>query len=393
MSVLKIGKSMIGLIILIMLLFSYGNVYASNQITLTVSDVSADSGESVKVPIQLSNNSGVAGMMFSVTYDKDLTLESINRGDALESLDFTISGDLNANPVNIMFDGLEADDTNGVVAVLNFKVSSNSKKILKIDLSYDKGNIFDNDLNDVEVILVNGTITINNANTEWPSHSQESNVEENEPVTDVTVKEDVIEKEDIEIKEDVETEENSFEIYFTDVNKNDWYYGAVEYAVNNKLFNGISKEQFAPNNLLSRAMLVTVLWRADGEIKIDKNCEFDDVASGMYYEDAVIWAKENGIVTGVSETEFAPDLYITREQIATIMFRYAVYKGYDTNITDINLFSYEDYTDISAYAVEAMQYACASGLIKGKANALIAPKDNATRAETATILQRFLENN
>ena len=117
---------------------------------------------------------------------------------------------------------------------------------------------------------------------------------------------------------------------------------------------------------------------------------FADVDMGAYYASAVIWAKQNGIVNGVTKTEFAPDENITREQIAAIMFRYAQYKGMEAVTLEENL-HFDDANEISEYAVSAMNWAVGKGLMKGKSATTINPKDNATRAEIAAILQRYIE--
>ena len=181
---------------------------------------------------------------------------------------------------------------------------------------------------------------------------------------------------------------------FEDVKKNDWFYENVKYVVENKLMNGVAGTQFAPNDTLTRAMLVTVLYRNEGEPAVNKSLPFADVGMGAYYTNSVIWAKQNGIVNGVSETEFAPDIKITREQIAAIMYRYAKYKGYDVSVGEnTNIFSYDDAESISEYAIAAMQYVVGSGLLKGKSASTLNPQDYATRAEIAAVLQRFIENN
>ena len=179
---------------------------------------------------------------------------------------------------------------------------------------------------------------------------------------------------------------------FNDVKADAWYADAVKFAVENGLMNGVSDTEFAPNATLTRAMLVTILYRNDGEPETADNTVFEDVATGSYYEKAVAWAKANGIVDGYSETEFAPDANITREQIATIMHRYATYKNYDVN-GSADILDREDYAEISDYAVSAMQYMVASGLMNGKTNTTLEPQDKATRAEIATILQRFITSN
>ena len=181
---------------------------------------------------------------------------------------------------------------------------------------------------------------------------------------------------------------------FEDVKESDWFFEDVKYANVNELMNGISETEFAPNDKLTRAMLVTVLYRLEGEPATNRSIPFADVDMGAYYANAVIWAKQNGIVNGVSETEFAPNDNITREQIAAIMHRYAQYKGIDVSIGEnTNILSYDDFDSISEYAIASMQYACGSGLIKGKTTSTLNPLDNATRAEIAAILHRFIEAN
>ena len=181
---------------------------------------------------------------------------------------------------------------------------------------------------------------------------------------------------------------------FTDVSENDWFFESVKYANENGLMGGTTNTSFAPNEPLTRGMLVTILYRADGEPAVNKSIPFSDVAANAYYANATIWAQQNGIVNGVTENAFAPDDNITREQIAAIMFRYAKYKGYDVSVgEDTNILSYTDAESISEYAIASMQYAVGSGLMKGKSDSTINPLDNATRAEVAAILQRFIETN
>lgn len=193
----------------------------------------------------------------------------------------------------------------------------------------------------------------------------------------------------IEITESVS---NSFE----DVSTSDWYYADVEYASENGLMSGMSETSFAPNDKLTRAMLVAVLYRVDGEINAVDNImddSFEDVDKDAYYADAVYWAKSNGIVSGTTDTTFAPNENITREQIAAIILRYAQYKDIaPTGAWAIRL-NYTDLEDISDYAVEAVMYCKLKEIIQGKDDNTFAPNDYATRAETAAILHRFMEMN
>lgn len=177
---------------------------------------------------------------------------------------------------------------------------------------------------------------------------------------------------------------------FDDVDTSDWFYDAVQYAVENGLCNGISDTEFAPSMEINRAMFVTILYRYEKEPLINSESKFNDVVANSYYEKAVIWAEEMGLVNGMSDTEFAPQNIITREQIVTIMYRFAKYKGLITNIEEnTNILSYEDYDNISEYAIPAMQWACGNEIINGKTPSTLEPKDTATRAEVVTMLMRF----
>lgn len=181
---------------------------------------------------------------------------------------------------------------------------------------------------------------------------------------------------------------------FGDVSENNWFFENVRYVVQNKLFSGTSANKFEPNMPITRGMLVTVLYRAEGEPAVNKSIPFADVKASDYFANAVIWAEDNNIVTGISETEFAPNRNVTREQFAAIMYRYAKYKGYDVPTGEnTNILSYTDAKSISEYATTAMQYAIGTGLITGKTQNTINPKDYATRAESAAILQRFYDGN
>ncbi|MBE7051589.1 MAG: hypothetical protein E7395_03360 [Ruminococcaceae bacterium] len=184
---------------------------------------------------------------------------------------------------------------------------------------------------------------------------------------------------------------------FDDVDDDDWFYENVRYTNENSLMNGTSKTTFAPNAVITRAMLITVIYRAEGEPDIDKDsgdAGFEDVDSKAYYANAVVWGQKNGIIKGYSETEFAPDDNVTREQIAAIMHRYAQYKKYDVSTDkDSNIHLYDDYESISEYAIESMKYAVSNNILRGKTESTLNPSDSATRAEVAAILNRFIEAN
>ena len=179
---------------------------------------------------------------------------------------------------------------------------------------------------------------------------------------------------------------------YTDVDDNDWFYEAVEYVTDNGIMNGTSAITFAPNVSTTRGMIVTMLYRMEGEPTVKGENPFTDVAVNQYYADPVIWAAANGIVKGTSDTTFAPNQDITREQLTAILYRYAQYKGYDISVgEDTNILSYSDAESVSSYAVSAMQWAVGSSLINGISGNL-EPQGGATRAQVATMLMRFAEN-
>ena len=178
---------------------------------------------------------------------------------------------------------------------------------------------------------------------------------------------------------------------FDDLDSDAWYHSDIDFVLSEGLMKGMSEDSFEPSLNLTRAMLVTILYRLEGEPATNRSIPFSDVDMGSYYANAVSWAKQNGIVMGVTENEFAADANVTREQLATIMFRYEVFKGMNAVTMEENL-HFDDTAEISEYAISALNWAVGTGLIKGRSESTLAPKENATRAEIAAILHRFIES-
>ena len=177
---------------------------------------------------------------------------------------------------------------------------------------------------------------------------------------------------------------------FTDVRETDWFYDDVVFAYENGLFSGTTATTFSPYAPMTRAMLVTVLYRLEGEPAVTGRSGFSDVTIGSYYEAAVTWAADNGIVNGTSAVTFSPSENVTREQMAAILCRYAQYKRYDT-AASAGLSAFSDAAAVSTYAEAPLSWAVAEKLVNGTDGKLL-PRASATRAQVAAILHRFVEN-
>ena len=183
------------------------------------------------------------------------------------------------------------------------------------------------------------------------------------------------------------------ELPFTDVTEADWFYDEVQYVVDNGLMIGTSDTTFDPNGTTTRAQVVTILYRLEGEPDLsgeNLGYPYEDVPADTWYTDAVYWARLNGIVYGNSDTQFDPDDPITREQLAAMLYRYAQYKGYDVTATG-DLSGFADADTVSGWAQEAVSWSVGAGLIQGDENGLT-PTSTAIRAQIAAILMRFCEN-
>jgi len=179
---------------------------------------------------------------------------------------------------------------------------------------------------------------------------------------------------------------------FTDLNPALWYHDGIHFCLENGMMNGVGNNKFDPSGTTSRGMIVTILYRLENEPEITAENPFDDVEADRWYTNAVIWAAENKIVSGYGDGKFGPDDTITREQLAVILYRYAQFKGIDVSVgEDTNILAFEDAGSWSDWSVSALQWAVGSGIINGKDGKLV-PKGDASRAEAATMLQRFCEN-
>ena len=420
--------SLLLVVIMLFSMFSIG-VYAEDLPTI-YADATKTENNTVELLLSISENSNIAGCSFNIVYDSNkLTYTSHEVGNVISSMMNLVNPNYNDNAIRVLW-----ADTNELVVggnIIKIVFAINEGASGSTDITIDKLKMMDVSSlsvdcsceNPITVVLdsalENEDLNIeetpaddeNNTNSSENIPSEDSNSSGNHSSNSSssgtvrpTNKETQIEttNNNTETSNDEESDkknkyngEEDYEVFllnFNDVKESDWFYANVQYVVGNKLMNGVAEDKFAPNDTLTRAMLVTVLYRNTGEPAVNKSIPFTDVNMGSWYANAVIWAKQNGIVNGVNETDFAPDANITREQIATIMFRYAQYKGMDAVTLEENL-HFTDSSEISEYAVSAMNWAVGTGLMKGKSATTINPKDNATRAEIAAILQRFIGAN
>lgn len=182
--------------------------------------------------------------------------------------------------------------------------------------------------------------------------------------------------------------------HYEDVPEDAWYYEAVQYTSEHGLFQGITETKFGPHITMTRGMLVTVLYRLEGEPAVDGQTQpFTDVDAGRYYGDAITWAANSGVVNGVTDTRFAPEAAVTREQMVTILYRYAGLEGADVT-AKADLESFPDHDQVKPYARDAFSWAVGAGIIQGNSNGgvtTLSPRNSATRAQVAAVLMRYLE--
>ena len=182
-------------------------------------------------------------------------------------------------------------------------------------------------------------------------------------------------------------------LHFADVAETAWYADAVRYVYEHDLMNGTDAQKFSPDSTTSRSMIATILWRMAGSPVVNYAMDFSDVAQGQWYTEAIRWAASEGIVGGYGNGAFGTNDPITREQFAVMLYRFAQRQGYDVSVGEnTNILSYADAFDVAEYAIPAMQWACGAGIVNGS-GANLNPQGDATRAQAAAMLMRFVESN
>lgn len=196
----------------------------------------------------------------------------------------------------------------------------------------------------------------------------------------------------VEVTEEVKEEAPETGVSYADVKDSDWFKEAVDYVTQKGLMSGTGEGKFAPNISTDRGMIVTILWRLEGQPSATTKPSFTDVVKGEYYAEAVAWAAENKIVEGYGNGVFGPKDTITREQMASILYRYSRFKGYDTTQGGMAVREFSDYSKISGWALESVTWAVNANLISGVNESQLDPNGKATRAQVASILMRYCED-
>lgn len=205
-------------------------------------------------------------------------------------------------------------------------------------------------------------------------------------VKTVEVNDETVDGEPVEIPVDYELCPGE---KFEDFNPDKWYHDAVDYVVSNGLMQGVSSTKFGVYDNLERAQLITILYRAAGEPEVEGSVDFSDVSASKYYYNAVVWAVQNDIVAGYADGTFKPNADVTRADMVTFFYRFAMSQGLDVSLR-ADLSAYEDYKDVPSYAKDAMQWAVAVNLINGTTATTLAPKATSQRAQAAAVLYNYM---
>ena len=275
---------------------------------------------------------------------------------------------------------------NGTVSVSDDWADEDQK--ITLTITPDKGYVVDK----IEIVDLEGD-KIDAKKVEDEDNEYTFRMANCDVTVTVTFKEEGKTEDKEETEETDKTEETTTPetITFSDVKESDWFYKGVSYVVENGMMNGVGDNQFAPNAPLTREMLAVVLYNMEKQPESTGVNPFADVKADMWYTDAIVWANANGIVAGYDDSTFGLGDSITREQLVAILYRYAQMKGYDVT-QKADLTGYADSAAISSYAVEAMQWANANGIVNGMTATTLAPQGTATRAQVATMLMNFCEN-
>ncbi len=419
-------------VLAVCLLIPYANI-TDLAISLEAPD-RVMAGDNIELDLSITDNPGIVGMTFKIEYNENLKLESYQVGDVLalpveptslssqtlfyfdvgESLQqsaatgrlikFTFSTSETEKAETAVINIIEIEAVNESDQIVNL---SSQGRIINISVEaneqpaeieapsnpYGDSVIVYPEYTEAPKVVESGSSTVDNsiATTSVPQVTEPQIIEAQTTVEPSTEKPIVTQKPVITVSNNTLTGEqsSSHQNHFTDISANNWYFADVNWCYQNKLMNGTSENIFSAEQPMTRAMLVTVLYRLADQPKVLTQNLFNDVGASDYYNKAVNWAVQNGIITGYNSDVFGADDNVTRQQIATIMYRYSKAAGLPiANLNDKSA-NYNDAKQISDYAKDGLNYCIQQGIMTGRPGNLLDPQNKATRAEVATMLRRF----
>lgn len=364
------------------MLFSVMMLTTTNVMASDLSAETTVNNDLVTVDVRINEVSSVCTGGFNLIYDNSvLEVTDVKAGELLSGAMVVINPEYAENSIRVTWAGLDEISSEGSLLTATFNTLKETEKMEfvfeKVKFTDFNGEVIgiDNIKNaEVKIESTNKTDGGSGSSNRKPSSVITTN--ESKPQTGAETRTD---------------EKTEWINPFVDIKETDWYYKNIEFVSANGYMKGISENEFAPNNELTRSMFVTILYRMENEPEqATAEKKFEDVESDSWYEKAVLWANEKNIVYGVSDTSFDPFGEITREQLVTMLHRYAMYKNINVDYNENIINEFDDVDAISEYAQVAVEWALTNSIINGKTEKTINPRDTATRAETVAMLMRYL---
>ena len=378
-------KKIIVCLMILMSIFSM-SVFANDvNPTVTLSEeqvVKPGDNVTIEIKVEIPSNTKIQGIQIDFEYSEDFP--EIDSSKTIISKNTTSWTNIGITEKNMVAFGIVNRNACEIVGKLSFKVPDTIVGDKDYTLKISEA-VAATSTEEVQCTLNKNSVLIKVRDDKQPSSSVNQT---GNSVGSTTV---VPEKPTNNDSQEDVTSKNEVDEFlgFEDVLKSDWFYESVKFVKRNNLMSGTSQTHFAPNTNLTRGMLVTILYRIENSPKCGEP-EFVDVEKNLWYSSGVAWAAENGIVNGIGNGLFGPNNNITREQIAVILYNYTKFNKTELANGD-NLRMFIDKSEVSSWAIDGVQWAVAEKLISGKGDGILDPKGNATRAEIATILHRFLE--
>ena len=359
----------------VIMLITCSSAFADEQAAILTLQSSMDTSGNLVVTVSISDNSNSCGGSFSLIYDSTkLKIASYKQSELLSPYSYFVNLTYKNDTARFSWAGTEELTKGGELFAISFAPIANGN--FETDITIDNPKLADSNGNKVSVTGDNCKITYKQNNS--------SNYRNSGGAAKSSNSKNANDEKKIEVKPNI----------FSDVNETDWFYDSIMSVYASGLMQGMSENSFEPSSKLTRAMFITVMHRISDIPKVKGQSVFVDVDDSAWYADAVAWGYESKIISGISETEFAPNDYITREQIATILYRYAKYK--DVNVDNIaneaDITVYPDAVQISDWATDAMRYCILKKIITGDNAGNVLPQSYASRAEMATMIVRLIKD-